>query len=124
MTTPQHLFLSSLESTRFEPVRECTITRFLEFDTGKAAAVADINPVVIGQDFGLGGRDISTVILAARHAETSVDAIDKFPFFVFIAIPAKADMSLSTPIRQDDLQIIGWGELYRSADDAANHRFD
>lgn len=123
MTDIQRLYLSSLESTRFEPVRECSITRFLAFDTGKAAAVADIDPAVIGQDFGL-GTDISTVILTARHAGTSVDAIDAFPFFVFIAIPAKTGISLATPIRDDDLQIIGWGELYRSADDAANHAFD
>lgn len=123
MTENQRWYLSSLESTRFEPVRECTISRFLAFDTGKAAAVANIAPGVIGQDFGL-GTDISTVVLSARHGGTSIDAIDAFPFFVFIAIPARPEVSLSTPIRQDELQVIGWGELYRSADDASNHVFD
>lgn len=34
------LYLSSLDSTRFEPVRECRIERLLTFDTGKVAAVA------------------------------------------------------------------------------------
>jgi hypothetical protein len=57
------LYLSSLESIRFEPVRECRLIEFLIFDSGKIAAVASVQPSVLGQDFGI-GEDINTVILA------------------------------------------------------------
>jgi hypothetical protein len=119
----QPLYLSSLESVRFEPVRECRIVELLTFDTGKVAVLATIKPGVAAQDFGT-GEDISTVILTTRFEGASIIPIDKFPCFVFIAIPSAGRSMLSSPIRTDDLQIIGWGELYRSADDARHHKFD
>jgi hypothetical protein len=118
----QRLFLSSMESKIFAPVRECEFVEPLAFDTGKPAMVAHVTPAIIGQDFGF-GEDIDNVILTARHAENPVDDIQAFPCFVFITIPSGEMRRLSTPIRSDDLRIIAWGELYRSADDARNHRF-
>jgi hypothetical protein len=117
------MYLSSLESVRFEPVRECRLVEFLTFDTGKVAARATVQPGVPGQDFGF-AEDITTVVLAARFEGDSIDHIEKLPLFVFITIPSEGRGMPSSPLRADDLQIIGWGELYRSADDAAQHKFD
>lgn len=115
-------YLSSLESTRFEPVRECRVVEELAFDTGKSAIVGRIEPGVIGQDFNR-SADLDTVILASRHEGASIEEITEFPFFVFIAI-AREGYQLKSPIRSDDLEIIGWGELYRSYHDAENHIFE
>lgn len=117
------LYLSSLESVRFESVRECRFVEFLTFDTGKLAAHVTVQPGVQGQDFDL-TEDITALILATRFEGDSIDHIEKFPLFVFITIPSKAKRMPSSPLRTDDLQIIGWGELYRSRDDAARHKFD
>jgi hypothetical protein len=114
-------YLSSLDSVRFEPVRECRVEDILIFDTGKAAAVAWIQPPVIGQDFNR-PDDLRTVILVPRHEGVSIDRISEFPCFVFIAI-TREDYELKSPIRSDDLEIIGWGELYRTHHDAENHVF-
>lgn len=121
--TRQTFFLSSLDSTRFEPVRECTVERLLTFDTGKAALVARLTPGVVGQDLDL-GPDVERVVLTARHEGTSVDAVDTFPCFVFVAIPHDPDAALVGPVRADDLRVIGWGELYRTRADAERHTFD
>ncbi len=115
-------YLSSLDSTRFGPVRRVEVIRSLVFDTGKAALFATIDPPVIGQDFGRGGDDITRVVFAARHEGESVDPVSSFPCFVHIAI-SNEDYDLQSPIRADDLTNIGWGELYRTADDAEQHRF-
>lgn len=64
--TGEVYYLSSLDSVRFEPVRECRFERLLTFDSGKVAAEARLSPAVIGQDFGR-GDDVDTVILAPRH---------------------------------------------------------
>lgn len=117
-------WLSSLDSIRFEPVRRCDVVRSLVFDTGKPALLADISPGVIGQDFGRGGDDITRVVLSARHEGESVDPITSFPCFVHISIPAQGYDELQSPVRADDLTNIGWGELYRTEDDAKSHRFD
>ena len=122
MPTEETLYLSSLESARFKVVRECKVASYLHFDTGKAAALVHVQPEVIGQPFGL-ARDIDELVLIPRHERVSVDSICEFPCFVFIAIPQDHCQKLSTPIRASDLQVIGWGELYRSAQDAEQHKF-
>jgi hypothetical protein len=117
------VYLSSLDSTRFEPVRECQISEVVVFDTGKVAVVANISPPVIGQDFDR-RDDIETVVLAARFEGSSVAPIDEYPCFVFIAVAREGREFLrETPIRRHDLEIIGWGELYRTRNDAVAHRF-
>lgn len=116
------VYLSSLESTRLEPVRSCHLIELLHFDTGKQAVRAVIDPVVIGQDFDR-GDDISHVILVARHEGVTLDPLSEYPCFVAVAIAAVGFESLRSPIRSDDLKVIGWGELYRTHDDAAQHRF-
>jgi hypothetical protein len=121
--TGEIYYLSSLDSARFEPVRECHLVRALTFDSGKSAVEARLEPGVVGQDFDR-GSDIFTVILSARHEGASVDPVTEFPCFVFITIPRPGSGQLETPIRSDDLEIIGWGELYRTRSDAERHAFD
>lgn len=121
--TGETLYLSSLDSAPFEPVRECRFERMLTFDTGKAAAVVSLRPGVIGQDFNR-SSDIETVVLAARHAGASIDPVSEYPCFVFIAIAREGfEASLCSPVRADDLDIIGWGELYRTRGAAERHEF-
>lgn len=120
--TGEVYFLSSLDSARFEPVRECRLRRQLTFDSGKVAVEARLRPAVIGQDFNR-GSDIETVILSARHENASLDPVNEFPCFVFITIPRAEHDVLKSPIHADDLEIIGWGELYRTREDAERHAF-
>lgn len=115
-------YLSSLDSERFEPVRECTIERSLAFDSGKPAVQARLSPAVDGQDFDR-ASDIEQVILAARHEGVSIDPVSEFPCFVFITILRSGYDRLETPLRNDDLEIIGWGELYRTQEEAERHAF-
>lgn len=119
---PATYYLSSLDSSRFAPVRECRFERLLLFDSGKTAVVARVSPIVVGQDFNR-VADIDTVILTARHEGRSIDPISEFPCFVFVAIPSRHEI-LESPIRSDDLEVIGWGELYRTQKDAELHSFD
>jgi hypothetical protein len=116
-------FLSSLDSSRFQSVRECVLVKRLVFDTGKECALVRIDPPVNGQDFNM-GTTIESVILANRHDEATLFPIDEFPCFVVIARPLKGSISDRDIITRDDLEIIGSGELYRSHGDAESHRFD
>lgn len=115
-------YLSSLESVRFEPVRECRVERLLTFDSGKIAAEARLAPGVVGQEFNR-DSDVDTVILSTRHEGASIDPVTDFPCFVFVTIPRAGFDVLESPIRSDDLEIIGWGELYRTREDAERHAF-
>lgn len=115
-------YLSSLDSARFEPVRQCQVERMLTFDSGKVAVEARLSPSVVGQDFNR-ASDIDTVILSCRHEGAVIDPVSEYPCFVFITIPKGDGYALQSPVRPDDLEIIGWGELYRTREDAERHSF-
>jgi hypothetical protein len=121
MTEP--LYLSSLESYRFEPVRECTFLRVIRFGTGKPCAIVRLNPGVAGQDFGVAG-EMETFVLATRFEGASLAPIDEFPCFVFIGRPSDQWDASSDEITPAQVDVIAWGELYRSAEDAAAHSFE
>ena len=116
------LYLSSLDSSRFGPVRMCGIDKLLLFESGKQAALATIEPGISGQDFGQ-TEDITKVILTTRFEGVSIAPVDEFPCFVFVAIPRDSTHTPSSPITQGELEVMGWGELYRTAEDARLHRF-
>lgn len=117
------VYLSSLESTRFEPVRDCRLVKQLSFGTGKQCALMKINPPVVGQDFNE-RADIDTVLIANRHEGETLFPINEFPCFVFICRPLIKGIEGRETVAKDEVEIIGWGELYRSRSDALNHIFD
>lgn len=114
-------YLSSLESERLEAVRECQFLRVLHFNTGKQAVLVSVSPPILGQDFGV-PKDIENVVLCNRHEGEVLFPIKIFPCFVFVA-RARIDLE-GAVVDRDELEIIGWGELYRTSEDARTHSFD
>jgi hypothetical protein len=119
--TQEVLFLSSLESTRFEPVRNCVLVRRLRFDSGKECALVRLDPPVIGQDFD-SAEDIDLFLVTPRHEGARLFPVSEFPLFVFIGLPSE-DVVGADVVTAKDVVVIGWGELYRTAEDAREHRF-
>lgn len=116
-------FLSSMESEQFRQPRRCIFLRKLRFTTEKICFLAKLSPPVIGQRFGL-GEDLEKFILASRHEGESLDPIESFPCFVFIARPLIPDVDSRCHISDEDVEVVAWGELYRTRKDAENHIFD
>jgi hypothetical protein len=123
MQGPVSLYLSSLESERFEPIRTCEFVSEVAFASGKVGVVVRLDPPVVGQDFGT-GADLSLFVLVARFANESVSPVSSFPCFVHIALPHPDWDTASEFISVSELQSIAWGELYRTAADAEIHSFD
>lgn len=115
-------YLSSLESIRFEKVRECRLVKKLTFDTGKNCALVKLDPPVLGQPWGVPG-DLDFFIIATRHKGAELFPISEFPCFVHIARLLKDEAMQKSVIVASDLETVAWGELYRTYSDAANHVF-
>jgi hypothetical protein len=115
-------YLSSLESVRFEPVRECTLIKRMTFDSGKQAALVRLSPSVIGQPWGF-TEDIEFFVLTNRHDGEELFPISKFPCFVHVAILRTDLMMECDIISASDLENVAWCELYRTRSDAENHVF-
>jgi hypothetical protein len=119
----ERYFLSSLESAKFGITRECVFQRRLHFDSGKECALVKVSPPVVGQDYGL-GTDIDVFVVTNRHRGQGLSPIREFPCFVFIARPLIDGIESRDVIKKDDLEVVAWGELYRTRADADNHAFD
>lgn len=117
------LYLSSLESDRFTRVRECRFVRPIVVGDQKPGVVVHLTPGVPGQDLGA-VEDISSFVLTTRFEGTDIRVLEEFPCFVFIALPGVALTPELERIAAVDLQVIAWGELYRTATDAEEHRFE
>lgn len=123
MKTGNTLYLSSLDSVRFAAVRECLLTRQLALDTGKQCALVSINPAVLGQEFNQ-VSDVDQVLLVNRHEGATLFPINEFPCFVFICRLLVDGVDARETLTKSEIEVIGWGELYRSRGDAENHTFD
>ena len=115
-------FLSSLDSERFAPVRECRFIRVVSVGD-KPAMFVSVTPGILGQDFG-SPEMLGELILTTRFEGDDIRAISDFPCFVFIALQKGELTDGLSRIRAEDLEIVGWGELYRTAADATAHTFD
>jgi hypothetical protein len=116
-------YLSSLDSMKFTSTRECIFLKRLRFNTGKECVLVKLSPPVIGQDYGL-GTDIEEFVLTNRHEGEGLSPIREFPCFVFIARPLSDEIGQRDEISKDQVEVIAWGELYRTKLDADNHVFD
>ena len=121
---PTTYYLSSMESVSFAETRECQFIKVLSFDTGKQCVLAWVDPPVIGQPYGLGGKDLDLLLLASRHEGELLHPVSNFPCFVFICRPLVDSLAERDQIRKEDLAIIGRGEIYRTRHDADRHNFD
>lgn len=120
--TSSDLYLSSLESRIFKTARKCKLLKQMAFDTGKQCVLAEIEPAVIGQSFDV-FEDIKYVVLTNRHEGETLYPIKTFPCFVFITRPLIKDIFSSEVVTEKDLEILAWGELYKTKYDADNHVF-
>jgi hypothetical protein len=121
MVTGQY-WLSSLDSTRFAPVRECAFIRRLVFRSGKECALVRLSPGVNCQEFGV-ATDLDVFVLANRHAGEALSPIREFPCSVFICRLLIDDVEARQVLDKADVDIVGWGEIYRARADAQNHVF-
>jgi hypothetical protein len=116
-------YLSSLDSARFDSSRKCEVLRRLHLDNGKDCMLVRISPPVNLQEYGV-IEDVDTLVLLSRHSGQDLSTIATFPFFVFITRPLIHDVLDVDTIAKDQLQILAWGELYRTKQDADDHRFE
>lgn len=82
-----------------------------------------ISPPLIGHEFNR-EFDIETVFMTHRHEGDNILNINKFPLFVFIFIAKNIEAVNKNILTKEEVEVIGWGELYRTETDALNHSFD
>ncbi len=77
-----------------------------------------IEPPLLGQKYGLGGRDIDLVILAPRHRGASLFPVSEWPVYVHVARLLVDDPENRERLDSNDMEEIAWAEVYRTDLDA------
>ena len=110
-------FLASSEGYGLEQPRRCYRLRRILGRSGDDYLLVKVDPPIVGQRYGLGGRDIDHVVLATRHKGESLFPVSSWPVFVHVARLLREPREGDTMTR-DDLEEIGWAEIYETEEDA------
>ena len=112
-------FLTSSEGYDLEQPRSCIRVKRLGGRVVDDYLLVRIDPPVIEQKYGLGGDDVHELVLATRHEGQSLFPVSEWPLYVHVARPLR-DLSRDDiqSIGNQDIEIIGWGEIYEDEEDA------
>jgi len=111
-------YLASTEGYGLEEPRRCWRIKRLATQGRDHLLLVRIDPPLIGQKYGMGGRDIDLVLVATRHRGASLFSVDAWPAYVHVARPLVDDPERRDRLEANELTSIGWGELYRTEEDA------
>lgn len=111
-------YLASTEGYGLDAPRHCWRIRRVALDKRDDALLVRISPPLIGQKYGLGGRDIDLVIVAPRHQGASLFPVSEWPLYVHVARPKADDAEDRQCFDSGEFELIAWAELYRTEEQA------
>jgi len=111
-------FLTTFElKERFEP-RACYVYGQIRGSVREDGLIIGIKPVLVGQHYGLGEKDVNRLIIFSRFSDdTLLPKVSKWPMHVYVFRPINENILVSGKFEDTDVQMIFWGELYLSIDD-------
>ena len=107
-------YLASSEGYNMETPRKSYIIKRLRGTYRDDYLLVRIDPPLIGQYYGLGGRDIDKLIVATKYKGDSLFPVTQWPVFVHVARFLSGDPEEFDVIQNSDLEEIGWAELYET----------
>jgi hypothetical protein len=105
-------FLASSEGYRLEEPRSCKRIKRVRSDNRDDFLLVKVEPPLIGQPYGLGGRDIDILLVATRHKGDSLFPVKEWPVFVHVARLLIENPESREQIHDNEFESIAWAELY------------
>lgn len=110
-------FLASSEQDFLSEPRSISVIGFIKGEDRDDYLLVKIDPPLLGQPFGLGEKDISQLILATRHADSSLSCIAQWPVFVYVLRPL-VSLESREEVKNGEMELIAWAEVYKTEDAA------
>src|SRR5712691_588696 len=113
-------YLSSREGYSLQDVRACYgMKRYARpYVPSIEPVLVRLVPPIIGQGFGLGGRDIEFAVLTPRHKGERVSAAERSSVDVHVARLAAGSAPANESLPDSELVELGWGEVFGTAAEA------
>lgn len=112
------LYLSLYDVREPGPVRRCQLVRRVSVGTCDDAMLIAINPPLIGQSLGLGGKDIEHVVVISRWAGRTLFPVSEWPMHVYVLLPT-VEPDDRESFQAGEYRLIYWACLHQSYDEAA-----
>ena len=77
-----------------------------------------IDPPVIGQEYGLGDKDISQLIISPRFQGSSLFPVSEWPCHVYITRILDETILKTMTFGRGQVEMIGWGTIFHTLDEA------
>jgi hypothetical protein len=107
-------FIASSEGYGMSEPRACYSLRRLRTESRDDLLLIRIEPPLIGQQYGMGGRDVDTVFVAPRHKGTSLFPPHHWPIYVHVGRLLGSPDNPPDPLHRTDYEEIAWAELYET----------
>ena len=118
MNKPDY-YLSSSEGYGLETPRKAYKVKSLKGSERDDFYLIKVDPPINGQQFGTG--DIEEVIVVPRHEGVSLHHITEYPVYVYIARSLIENIDIVDSIKENEIESIGWAELYETVEEARKH---
>lgn len=80
----------------------------------------EVDPPVIGQTYGLGGQDITNLIISAHLQGSTLFPVSEWPCPVYIARILDPSIVETLRFKKDQVELIAWGPIFPELDEAAS----
>jgi hypothetical protein len=116
---PPDFYLST--AGEYEPLaapRACWNIARLRDGTRDDWMLVAVEPVLVGQRFGLGPSDISHLIIGTKLQGQSLFPISQWPVYVYVARVLEDSVLRTQVFEKQQVELIAWGMLFRTHDEA------
>lgn len=83
--------------------------------------LVDIEPVLRGQSFGLGGQNISRLILSTRHQGYTLYPVTEWPSHVYVARILDESVLETLFFTKEQVELIAWAIIFRTMEEGTEY---
>ena len=80
--------------------------------------LVEVEPPIIGQAYGLGGQDITEVIISSRHRSFSLFPVSDWPCDVYVSRILDDRVVNTSVVEEGQIELMAWGRIYRTLAEA------
>jgi hypothetical protein len=120
MKSSPDFFLSATAEVRGDLAvpRSCWAKGRLKDDLRDDYMLVEVEPPVIGQEYGLVSTNIGEVLILSRHQGSSLFPVSEWPCDVYVARKLDDAIAETSVIAKGQVELIVWGRIYRTLAEA------
>ena len=120
MKTKPDFFLCASAEVRGDLAtpRACWIRGRLRDQIRDDHMLIEVEPPLIGQNYKLGGRDISSLIISSHYEGTTLFQIKEWPCHVYVARILDAGILKTLAFTGEQVEVIAWGMIFPTIEEA------